>query len=49
MMDRSLKSPIPIPRKLVKNIARRKNTKGVNFPKPQKTRFGRRHNERTKI
>jgi hypothetical protein len=49
MMDRSLKSPIPIPRKLVKNRARRKETNGVNFPKPQKKRVGIRHNERTKL
>lgn len=49
MMDRSLKSPIPIPRKLIKNVAKRKNTKGVNFPKPQKKRVGIRHNERTKM
>ena len=49
MMDRSLKSPIPIPRKLIKNVARRKNTKGVNFPKPKMIRVGMRQNERTKM
>jgi hypothetical protein len=49
MMARSLKSPIPIPRKLIKNVVRRKITNGVNFPKPQKKRVGIRHNERTKM
>ncbi len=47
MIERSLKSPIPIPRKLIKNVVRMKKIKGSNFPKPQKKRDGIKQNART--
>lgn len=40
MIVSSLKSPIPIPRKLIKNADQMNASKGINSPRPQINRCG---------
>lgn len=40
MIERSLKSPIPIPAKLMESAATINASKGINSPKPQINRNG---------
>lgn len=47
MIERSLKSPIPIPRKLIKNADEINASKGTNSPRPEINRCGMRQKARS--